>query len=259
MYPIDFVDNNPSTVGSIAELLALESGKNATFTTPVTAVYHNGKQLYIKDVNDDFMLVYGSLSNTYNNGDVLNDIAGNWTVHNGLTEIIPVVATFGEATPGTPVQPVLIPIEEIDQSLIHHYLRIENCTLDSIAGSNGRNFTLTDETGNMIMRTNFSGISVGEDFDFDATYNVEGFLAYYESGETQQLQFYPNLIDKVGGDAIPGDVNGDGSVTSADVTALYNYLLNNDSSALVNPIQDGDEPITAGDITAVYNIILGSN
>ena len=111
----------------------------------------------------------------------------------------------------------------------------------------------------MIMRTNFSGISVGEDFDFDATYNVEGFLAYYESGETQQLQFYPNLIDKVGGDAIPGDVNGDGSVTSADVTALYNYLLNNDSSALVNPIQDGDEPITAGDITAVYNIILGQH
>ena len=264
MYPIEFVDINPSTVASIAELLALESGKNATFTTPVTAVYHNGKQLYIKDVNDDFMLVYGSLSNTYNNGDVLNDIAGNWTIHNGLTEIIPVAATFGEATPGTPVQPVLIPIEEIDQSLIHHYLRIENCTLDSIAGSNGRNFTLTDETGDMIMRTNFSGISVGEDFDYDATYNVEGFLAYYKSsnGDTEQLQFYPNLIQKAGGEQnppIPGDVNGDGSVTSADVTALYNYLLNNDSSALVNPIQDGDEPITAGDITAVYNIILGQH
>ena len=261
MYPIEFVDINPTTVASIAELLALESGKNATFTTPVTAVYHNGKQLYIKDVNDDFMLVYGSLSNTYNNGDVLNDIAGNWTVHNGLTEIIPVVATFGEATPGTPVDPETLAIEEISQDLIHHYLRIENCTITAIEGED-RNFTLADETGDMIMRTNFSGISVGEDFDFDATYNVEGFLAYYKSsnGETEQLQFYPNLIEKIGGgDAIPGDVNGDGSVTSADVTALYNYLLNNDSSALVNPIQDGDEPVTAGDITAVYNIILGSN
>ena len=62
MYPIEFVDTNPTTVASIAELLALETGKNATFTTPVTAVYHSGKQLYIKDVNDDFMLVYGSLS-----------------------------------------------------------------------------------------------------------------------------------------------------------------------------------------------------
>ena len=259
MYPIEFVDNNPTTVANIAELLALETGKNATITGTVTAIYHSGKQLYIMD-ESAYMLVYGSLSNTYNNGDQLTNIAGNWTVHNGLTEIIPVASTFGEATPGTPVEPEILPIEEIDQSMIHHYLRIENCTITAIEGDS-RNFTLADETGEMILRLNFNEVTIGEDFDFNATYNVEGFLAFYASanGETQQLQFYPNLIDKVGGDAIPGDVNGDGSVTSADVTALYNYLLNNDSSALVNPIQDGDEPITAGDITAVYNIILGSN
>ena len=259
MYPIEFVDTNPTTVASIAELLALETGKNATFTTPVTAVYHSGKQLYIKDVNDDFMLVYGSLSNTYNNGDVLNDIAGNWTVHNGLTEMIPVASTFGEATPGTPVSPELIPIEEIDQSMIHHYLRIENCSLDSIEGSNGRNYTLTDETGDMIMRLNFSGVTIGDDFDYDATYNVEGFLAYYKSGETEQLQFYPNLIEKVGGTVVvPGDVDGDGFLTAGDVTALYNWLLNADNSALVNGDQDGDGNITAGDVTVVYNLLLGS-
>ena len=258
MYPIEFVDNNPTTVGSIAELLALESGKNATFTTPVTAVYHSGKQLYIKDVNDDFMLVYGSLSNTYNNGDVLNDIAGNWTIHNGLTEMIPVAATFGEATPGTPVEPETLAIEEISQDLIHHYLRIENCTLDSIAGSNGRNFTITDETGNMIMRLNFSEVTIGEDFDFDAEYNVEGFLAFYKSanGETQQLQFYPNLIEKVGGEQVPGDVNGDGTVTAADVTMLYNIILNDNWTGAVNADQNGDGSVTAGDVTAVYNILL---
>ncbi len=198
MYPIDFVDVNPTAVGSIAELMALEQGKSATFTTPVTAVYHSDKRLYIKDVNDDFMLVYGSLANTYNNGDVLNGIAGNWTIHNGLTEIIPVASTFGEATAGTAVEPELITIEEIDQSMIHHYLRMENCTIAAIEGDT-RNFTLTDETGNMIMRLNFSEVTIGEDFDFTANYNVEGFLAYFEStnGETQQLQFYPNKIEKI--------------------------------------------------------------
>ena len=257
MYPIEFVDNNPSTVGSIAELLALESGKNATFTTPVTAVYHSGKQLYIKDVNDDFMLVYGSLSNTYNNGDVLNDIAGNWTIHNGLTEIIPVAATFGEATPGTPVEPETLAIEEISQDLIHSYLRIENCTITAIEGDT-RNFTLADETGDMIMRLNFSEVTIGEDFDFDAEYNVEGFLAFYKSanGETQQLQFYPNLIEKVGGEQVPGDVNGDGTVTAADVTMLYNIILNDNWTGAVNADQNGDGSVTAGDVTAVYNILL---
>lgn len=57
---------------------------------------------------------------------------------------------------------------------------------------------------------------------------------------------------------LAGDVNGDGSVTSADVTALYNWLLNNDSSAIVNGDQDGDGSITAGDVTVIYNILLGS-
>ena len=57
---------------------------------------------------------------------------------------------------------------------------------------------------------------------------------------------------------IPGDVNGDGSVTSSDITALYNYLLNGDSSSLVNGDQDGDGFITSGDVTIVYNVLLGN-
>lgn len=56
---------------------------------------------------------------------------------------------------------------------------------------------------------------------------------------------------------VPGDVNGDGDCTSSDVTALYNYILYNDDSAIVNGDQNGDSSITSSDVTAVYNIILG--
>lgn len=53
------------------------------------------------------------------------------------------------------------------------------------------------------------------------------------------------------------DVNGDGSVTSTDVTVLYNYLLNGD---LVYPTSaydvDGDGHITSVDITEIYNVML---
>ena len=59
-------------------------------------------------------------------------------------------------------------------------------------------------------------------------------------------------------EVIPGDVNGDKTVTSVDVTALYNYLLNGDASNMVNGDQDGDGSITSVDITVVYNIILGN-
>lgn len=262
LYLVEIVDNTPLStyVDNIAGLLGLEQGVNAIFSNPVTAVYHSGNQLYIKDNNDDFMLVYGHLNNTYNNGDQLAGIAGSWTIYNGLTEMVPIADYFGEATPGTPVQPETIAIEEISQDLIHHYLRIENATISAIEGDT-RNFTLADETGDLIMRLNFNEVTIGEDFDFNATYNVEGFLAYYKKndGTVEQLQFYPNLIDKVGGTVVVvGDVDGDGVVTAGDITALYNFLLNNDSSAIVNGDQDGDGAITAGDITLIYNILLGN-
>ena len=56
-----------------------------------------------------------------------------------------------------------------------------------------------------------------------------------------------------------GDVNGDFTVTSVDVTTLYNWLLNGDDSNLVNGDLDGSGNITAADITIVYNILLGQN
>ena len=58
--------------------------------------------------------------------------------------------------------------------------------------------------------------------------------------------------------SIPGDVDGDGIVTSVDVTVLYNYLLNGDSSSIVNGDQDGDGTITSVDVTIIYNILLGN-
>ena len=56
--------------------------------------------------------------------------------------------------------------------------------------------------------------------------------------------------------SIPGDVNQDGSVNAADVTALYNYILNGDQTYNATSDVNGDGAINAGDVTAVYNIIL---
>lgn len=78
----------------------------------------------------------------------------------------------------------------------------------------------------------------------------------YLSAPNAATAGYSELTLSFGG--IPGDVNGDGHVSSVDVTALYNYLLNGDDSNLVNGDQDGDGHISSVDITAVYNILLGN-
>ena len=66
-------------------------------------------------------------------------------------------------------------------------------------------------------------------------------------------------VGEGGSTVVPGDVNGDGQVTAADVTMLYNILLNDDYTGVVNGDQNGDGSVTAGDVTAVYNILLGGS
>ena len=59
-----------------------------------------------------------------------------------------------------------------------------------------------------------------------------------------------------------GDVNGDGSITIADVTALVNIILGKDTEGQYNRAAadvNGDESITIADVTALVNIILGKN
>ncbi|MBR5119062.1 MAG: leucine-rich repeat protein [Muribaculaceae bacterium] len=80
--------------------------------------------------------------------------------------------------------------------------------------------------------------------------------AVYENGE---LVYKGRAYDKAQRLKYPveGDVNDDGVVTSADITALYNYLLDSDYQYYETSDVDGDGEVTSADITAVYNILLG--
>ncbi len=62
------------------------------------------------------------------------------------------------------------------------------------------------------------------------------------------------VIEKVGG-GLQGDVNGDGIVSGADVTALYNKLLD-DINPAGNADVNGDGVVSGADVTALYNILL---
>ena len=57
------------------------------------------------------------------------------------------------------------------------------------------------------------------------------------------------------GAGLTGDVDGNGVVNGSDVTALYNYLLNNVTPA-GNADVDGNNTINGSDVTALYNLLL---
>lgn len=54
---------------------------------------------------------------------------------------------------------------------------------------------------------------------------------------------------------LPGDVNGDGNVNGADVTALYNFLLNG-TPVPGEPDVTADGNVNGSDVTALYNLLL---
>ncbi len=77
----------------------------------------------------------------------------------------------------------------------------------------------------------------------------------------------PGLTDKYAGGneqctfsvstRIIGDVNCDGYVSSADITALYGYLLSGDLTFIATSDVNNDGNVNSADITEVYNILLG--
>lgn len=113
-----------------------------------------------------------------------------------------------------------------------------------------------------------NGTAWNIDFDADHlirnTYLAERFLMMNKVANPHRFSCYKGTQqDVVLYKELPkvGDVNGDGSVTIADVTALVNIILGKDDTkpykydheaANVN----GDEGITIADVTALVNIIL---
>lgn len=57
---------------------------------------------------------------------------------------------------------------------------------------------------------------------------------------------------------MPGDVNDDGNVTIADVTALIDYLLSGNASGINvgNADVNGDSNVTIADVTALIDMLL---
>ena len=103
------------------------------------------------------------------------------------------------------------------------------------------------------------------------TYSVEGLKITYDASnvtvknaegtatialaEVQDMYF----SNEAGGPAfIRGDVNGDNTVSIADVTALINYLLSGDASGInVDAANcNEDENVSIADVTTLINYLL---
>ncbi len=72
---------------------------------------------------------------------------------------------------------------------------------------------------------------------------------------TADLENGKVIFAKAGDPVVRGDVNGDGVVSGADVTALYNNLLD-ETPVNGNPDVNGDGVVSGADVTALYGILM---
>lgn len=96
--------------------------------------------------------------------------------------------------------------------------------------------------------------TVSEDATVDVSFNEEDHILYVDvtagdgkTANSYEIQFY-----------YKGDVNKDGTVSIADVTALVNMILGKtEKNEMADVNADGD--VSIADVTALVNIILGKN
>ncbi|MBR5086375.1 MAG: M6 family metalloprotease domain-containing protein [Muribaculaceae bacterium] len=123
-------------------------------------------------------------------------------------------------------------------------------TWNAVANSEGETTSTVGANSTVTLQYTF-------DMNVPARYriNMSAGATSYKAYVDDFTIYYTDEIP--GEDVVPGDVNGDGQVTSSDITALYSFLLTGDLSSIVNGDQDGDGDIASSDVTTVYSILLG--
>lgn len=156
-------------VNSIAQFKGLDANTPVKFTIPLTAVYQNGLTLYVTD-GTDFVQVRGDLGKTYQNGmTIAAGVEGKVDVFRDVKQLAATVTSFSAGVAGTPVHPAVYMVEEISNTMVDAYVKVENAT---VTGAD-RNFTITDETGQLAGYQSWTNVEIptGENL------NVVGFIS----------------------------------------------------------------------------------
>lgn len=186
-----------------------EWSQTGTFkiTCPLTVIYKNGKNVYVKDADNNYALVFNQNNITlpdYQNGDVINGMTATFTIYaaSKLPEIIPV--TVGETTVGTPVEATEITAAGVNENNFFHFVSMSGVSI--VAAAQDKNFTVTDKDGiDAPMYNQFNLTFTPEE---GATYDVTGVIgAYKGTYQFQPIEIVKNIptaIDEIGADVVDG-------------------------------------------------------
>lgn len=194
---------------TIAEYQNLANDAEATFRNPVTVLAQGGANLWVKD-NTGYMLVYGSVGKSYEQGDVIPaGFSGTKVTYNGEPELKNpkgFKAPSGEETV-TPEE-LALTADNISHANFGHYVLVKGATINTSA------LTITDAAGNTVPY--FNNMAAQLPKDLTKKYNVYAIVGSHYNGTTKKVdyQLLPVNVTFEDGTALPVD-------PVADINALY--------------------------------------
>ena len=137
-------------------------------------------------------------------------------------------------------------------STYNDYLVAKLYKKENNAGTSGYYCSAQSQVLNLAYNNTQNVSFAFNNLDYNETYFV--IFYYYNNGELVRIN--STASRKVESPYNALDVNQDGVVTAADVTALYNTLLGVSNRYLPYSDVNGDGMVTSADLTTIYNYIL---
>jgi len=170
-----------------ASFAAAGAGTQGTVDGPIKVYYQNGQNLYAYDNLGTPMLLFGTSSETYTNGDQFASVTGTYTEYG--TAKTPEITnyTFGAKSTGEPVVPQEPGLDEISTNMRYEYVKLYNV---NISGVSGNNFTIVDPDDETITLAGYNKFNKTVTVSEGASFTVEGIIDVYSNA----AQIYPISI-----------------------------------------------------------------
>lgn len=194
---------------TIAEYQNLANDAEATFRNPVTVLAQGGSNLWVRD-NTGYMLVYGSVGKSYEQGDVIPaGFSGTKVTYNGEPELKnPKGFKAPSGKEAVTPEELALTADNISHANFGHYVLVKGATINTSA------LTITDAAGNTVPY--FNNMAAQLPKDLTKKYNVYAIVGSHYNGTTKKVdyQLLPVNVTFEDGTALPVD-------PVADINALY--------------------------------------
>ena len=236
-------------VFSFEQAYALDPGSNIAMYNDAVVTYQNGSRLFVRDEDGTSGLIFGTLTHTFENGQVLSDA---WTAtyqlfNDNTPEFTNVkdeeITASGETRDAAPNE-----VTTISAANVNDYVILKGVTLVADTTDNAKFYTAEGiEICNF-----FSGVEIPA-VEEGKTYDVTGIVILSKAGLARVYITELAEVEEPAG--LRGDVDGNGIVAIADVTVLIDMLLKN-QPAPANADCNLDNAISIADVTSLIDYLL---